>query len=85
MSKHVAKAEQISLRGNAVVPVTLRAAVRALRIKADKVRALLESILIINYYSVLNNLLSQKCRAAFELDDIDRSRQNLQQMTHTSE
>jgi len=53
--------------------------------KADKVRALVESILIIEDYSVLNNLLTQKCRAAFELDDIDRARQDLKQMTHASE
>jgi hypothetical protein len=60
-------------------------AVRALRIKADKVRALVESILIIEDYSVLNYLLTQKCRAVFELDDIDRARQDLEQMAHASE
>jgi len=53
--------------------------------KADKVRALLESILIIEDYSVLKYLLTQKCRAAFELDDIDRARQDLEQMTNASE
>ena len=53
--------------------------------KADKGRALVESILIIEDYSVLNYLLTQECRAAFELDDIDRARRDLEQMTNASE
>jgi len=53
--------------------------------KAAKVRALLESILIVEDNSVFKDLLTQQCGAAFELDDINGSRQDLQQMTHAPE
>jgi hypothetical protein len=46
----------------------------ALRMKAESVRALLGSILIVKYYPVLKNLLTEKARAGFKLDEIDGPR-----------
>jgi hypothetical protein len=53
--------------------------------KAANVKALLGSILIVQNYSVLKNLLPQKCRASFKLHKIDRARQYLKQMTEAPE
>jgi hypothetical protein len=53
--------------------------------KAAKVRAPVESILIIKDYSVLKYLFTQKWRAVFEFDNVDGTRKNLQQMTHAPE
>lgn len=60
-------------------------AVRALRINAAKVRALLESILITKENSVSQNLVAQEFGAAFKLDDVDWTRQDLQQVTNAPE
>jgi hypothetical protein len=60
-------------------------ATRSLRIKAAKARAALASILIIKDNSVFKNLLTQQWGTAFEFDDIDWTRQDLQQMTDASE
>jgi len=48
-------------------------------------KAALASILIIKDNSVLKNLLTQKWVTSFEFDDIDWTRQDLQQMAHASE
>jgi len=53
--------------------------------KAANVRALLGSILIVKDYTVLKNLVTQETWAGFKLDEIDRARQDLKQMTYAPE
>jgi hypothetical protein len=52
-------------------------AAKALRIKAARVTAPVESILNLQKNPVLKNLLAQKLWTAFDLYDIYRPRQNL--------